>query len=257
MSDRRSVARRHPTLPPPMEPRPLRLILYRSSTARRHQNHRNCGSSSSSTDSASTITGTASKGPVDSATVTAYALNSDGSRGQYLGMTTTDAAGDFSLEVEHDGPASLVVTGGTYADEASGQAMSLGQGVELETFLASVKESGRIGVTALTTIAASRAATNASAGLADAIASANMEVSVNFGLEGAEISMVPEHVLVMIAEMGKEFADGTFDGRNIAGERIEFAAGIGPEEALLGLENAKNAFLNSGRNASGMEGRPQ
>lgn len=251
------------------------------------------GSSSSSTGSSdsttSTISGTASKGPIDSATVTAYALNSDGSRGQYLGTAITDAVGNFSLEVEHEGPATVVVTGGSYVDEASGQPVTLGQGVELETFLASVKESGRVGVTALTTIAASRAAANAAEGLATAIASANTEVSMSFGLAGADISMVPadltvetgatasedaqnyglvqsglsqlamqsgmapEELLTMVDELAEDFSDGRFDGMNAAGAALNFALEVTPEQALSGLQAAMTAFVNNPRNRSGAD----
>lgn len=253
------------------------------------------GSKSSSADSTApvgtteaVIAGTATKGPIDAATVTAYALNSNGQRGEYLGMTTTGRNGAFSLPVKHQGAVSLVVTGGSYTDEASGIPVSLPAGVELETLLSSVDGKNSVAITALTTIASVRARENASVGLAVAIAAANKQVADVFGLVGIDIAatipsdltstaasqdssnarkyglvqagltqlaadrgMQPIEVLDLVRQMSNDFGDGRFDGKNNRGTAIEFAMSITPHQALAGLQQAMAAFLESSENKSG------
>lgn len=248
------------------------------------------GSSSSTTQTDSTIAGTATKGPIGSATVTIYSLNEDGTRGVHLAVTTTDASGNYSVRVDHDGPAAVVVTGGSYVDEASGMSVALEAGVELQTFIASADNARSVGVTALTTIAASRAAANAEAGLATAIAAANAEVSTAFGLAGVDItstipsdltdmssvqdsrnakkygliqagltqladvnSMAPESVLTMIGELAEDFSDGRLDGMNAANAAITSALEITPQQAYVGLSTAMSMFLQNPRNESDVD----
>lgn len=65
------------------------------------------------------ISGYALKGPISAATVTAYALRADMSRGDALATTTTDDTGYFGLSLPaYSGAVLLVATGGTYAEEA-------------------------------------------------------------------------------------------------------------------------------------------
>jgi len=76
-----------------------------------------------------TVTGTAIKGPVASATVTAFSINPDGTMGGQIGTGMTDAQGNFSMAVgDHSGPMMLQMTGGSYMDEATGTAMTMGAG---------------------------------------------------------------------------------------------------------------------------------
>ncbi len=80
------------------------------------------------TTGSSTISGTAVKGPVDSGTVKAYAVAS-GARGGLLATAVTDSLGNFSMTVQnYAGPVELIVSGGTYTDEASGSVMSMASG---------------------------------------------------------------------------------------------------------------------------------
>lgn len=234
------------------------------------------------------ISGTATKGPIDSATVTAYALDSNGTRGAYLGVTTTSRDGAFSLPVKHEGAVALVVTGGTYADEASGVPVSLPTGVELETLLSAIGGKSSVAITALTTIASAHARENASIGLEVAIAAANKEVASAFGLAGIDIAatipsdmtnasaaqdsssarkyglvqagltqlaenegMAPGEVLDLVREMADDYSNGRFDGRNNRGAGINFALTVTPQRALAGLETAMAAFLASAENKSG------
>ncbi len=74
------------------------------------------------------IGGTAVKGPVNGATVTAYGLT-NGVMGSQIATGTTDAMGNFSLSIgAYSGPVMLQLTGGAYVDEATGTIMSMSPG---------------------------------------------------------------------------------------------------------------------------------
>lgn len=82
-----------------------------------------CGGGNNSTNS--TISGTAVKGPVANATVTAFSIN-DGAMGSQIGTGQTDAQGNFSVSVgDHSGPVMLQLKGGSYVDEATGTTMTM------------------------------------------------------------------------------------------------------------------------------------
>ena len=74
----------------------------------------------------STVSGTAAKGYVANADVEIYAYLETGARGQLLASTVTDAKGKYSARVTHRGPVEVVVSGGSYKDEASGATVDLG-----------------------------------------------------------------------------------------------------------------------------------
>lgn len=92
-----------------------------------------CGGGSGSGDGAvssvdGVITGTVVKGPVNGATVTAYAIN-NGLMGAQIGTGTTDAQGNFSVSIgAYSGPVMLRMSGGTYTDEATGVSMTMQSG---------------------------------------------------------------------------------------------------------------------------------
>ncbi len=69
----------------------------------------------------STITGSAVKGPVSSATVTVK----NAATGAVLASTTTSATGTYSLSVPFTGDVIVEVSGGTYVDEATGAAATV------------------------------------------------------------------------------------------------------------------------------------
>jgi hypothetical protein len=83
------------------------------------------GASSSSTPSESgVISGTAVKGPVSVATVIAFSVNADGTKGNQIGSAQTEGQGNFSLSLgNHSGPLMLQMSGGNYMDEATGSQM--------------------------------------------------------------------------------------------------------------------------------------
>jgi hypothetical protein len=234
------------------------------------------------------LTGTASKGPIANATVTAYELGSDGTRGAEIAVTTTDGNGSYTIAVgNYAGAVEVVVTGGSYTDEATGEEVTLSSGVELNTLLASVTNGQEVAVTALTSIAAELADENASDGLSTAIENANKAVAEEFGLgpdfdiagvqpadltqsgsandQGkygavlAGISQVAqsngltaEQVLDLVSAMEQDFTDGTFDGYNAANEALDTALSLTPEQAANGLNTAIEAFLLGAQNGSGL-----
>ena len=101
------------------------------------------------------INGIVSKGPIGGATVTVYALNSDGTAGEILGTAITEADGRFAVEIEdYTGNVLVVSSEGQYTDEATGETK---ENPGLRTALDNVKETNYVAVTALTEIAARRA----------------------------------------------------------------------------------------------------
>ncbi len=70
-------------------------------------------------DGGTDISGYVVKGPVSGATVTAYGLLGDLSRGDELATTTSDASGFYGLSLPaYAGDVLLVATGGSYSEEA-------------------------------------------------------------------------------------------------------------------------------------------
>jgi hypothetical protein len=101
-----------------------------------------CGGSGGSDGSAApatgTISGTAVKGPVSGAAVTAYAI-SNGMMGTQLGHAQTDSQGQFMISVgPYAGPVMLRMQGGAYTDEASGLRMNMLNGDEMSCVIPSV-----------------------------------------------------------------------------------------------------------------------
>jgi hypothetical protein len=74
-----------------------------------------------------TISGTAVKGPVANATMTAFSIN-NGAMGSQIGTGQTDAQGNFTMSVgDYSGPVMLQMKGGSYVDEATGNTMTMQQ----------------------------------------------------------------------------------------------------------------------------------
>ena len=85
------------------------------------------GGTSSTPSGGGVVSGTAIKAPVSGATVIAYAINANGTRGSQIGSAQTDGQGDFSIPMgNHSGPVMLQMTGGNYLDEATGSRMNMG-----------------------------------------------------------------------------------------------------------------------------------
>jgi hypothetical protein len=124
-----------------------------------------CGGGSGGGDGAassadSVISGTAVKGPVNGATVTAFAI-SNGMVGVQIGTGTTDAQGNFTLSIgAYSGPVMLRMSGGTYTDEATGASMTMQTGDVMTSAMPQVNAGavmGGVQITPLTSMAQMRA----------------------------------------------------------------------------------------------------
>jgi hypothetical protein len=132
------------------------------------------------------ISGVVSAGPMNGATVTAYSLNANGSKGNQLATTTSDSNGKYSLSMAaQSGPVIIIASGGTYVEEASGSTISMGN-AQVRTILSSVSNGQQVGVTPVTEIATQNtlAAINAnsSANVSAIISSSNSSVAAAMGL---------------------------------------------------------------------------
>lgn len=236
-------------------------------------------------EESSNVSGAAVKGYVGSAKVDIYQYNENGEKGILLASTTTDSKGNYSALVNYRGPVEVVVSNGTYTDEASGSTVNL-QEKELRAILMVKNEQGKAAVTALTTIAAAYVDAHASAGIETAIHNANLEITQVFGLSGVNLtSDIPadlsfssntatqaqikygavqaglsqyinennlsaDVLLSLVKDMGKDFSDGKFDGK-VGSVALETTLTLTPHKALQGLTIAINNFLQSSRNKSG------
>ncbi len=144
------------------------------------------GTTTTTTPGSGTISGTATKGPVSGAAITAFGMNSDGTKGGQIGTTTTDAQGNFSMNVgTHAGPFMLQMTGGSFTDEATGTVMTMGSG-DMMTALVPSMTAGEnvtnIQMTPLTSMA-QRMAQNMSGGMTEInITQANSAMGQYFGV---------------------------------------------------------------------------
>ncbi len=129
--------------------------------------------------------GTVTKGPVGSANVFAYAVTA-GQMGAQVGTTTTDANGNFNMNIgSYAGPMLLQVNGGSYTDEATGTVMPMATG-DIMTALVPTVAAGTtttgIQVTPLTAMAQALAQ-HMAGGMTDAnMATANLSIGSHFSV---------------------------------------------------------------------------
>ena len=139
--------------------------------------------SGASTADANVASGVASKGPLNGATVCAYAITGGALQGAQIGScTSTDAVGNYSVNLgDYTGPVLFKAEGGTYTDEATGKVVPLG--LPLHSMVANA--SGRpmsVAITGLTELAYQNASA-LNGGLSAAnIQSATTRVQNNFGI---------------------------------------------------------------------------
>jgi hypothetical protein len=150
------------------------------------------------------MSGTARKGPVAGATVTAYAIT-NGMMGAQVGSATTDGLGNFSVAMgSYGGPVMLQMMGGSYTDEATGSTMPMMSGDVLLACLTTVAPGSTttgIQMTPLTSMACSRARAMAG-GMTDAnITTANTAVGTYFAV-GDILHTLPMDPLVAGAGAG-------------------------------------------------------
>jgi hypothetical protein len=105
------------------------------------------------------VSGTVVKGPVAGAAVVAFAV-SNGTMGGQVGAGTTDAGGNFSVSIgDYAGPLVMQVSGGTYADEATGTTMTMRSGDVLACAIPAVttgESTTGVQITPLTSMAHAR-----------------------------------------------------------------------------------------------------
>jgi hypothetical protein len=140
-----------------------------------------CGGGSGSGDGAASgadgvISGTAVKGPVNGATVTAYSI-SNGMMGARIGTGTTDPNGNFAVSIgSYSGPVMLQTSGGMYTDEATGVLMTMQPGDMMTSVMPHVNAGavmGGVQITPLTSMAQMRAQSMSGGMIPANIAAAN------------------------------------------------------------------------------------
>ncbi len=129
------------------------------------------------------ISGTAVKGPVENATVTAFAI-SNGIMGAQIGSGSTDAQGNFNISIgPYSGSVMIQMSGGTYMDEATGTGMAMQSGDVMTALIPSITAGSTmsgIQITPLTSMAQARAH-NMTGGMTEAnITAANTAVGTYF-----------------------------------------------------------------------------
>ena len=238
-----------------------------------------CGGS----DDNSSVNGRAVKGPIVGGTVSVYAINTDGSRGDLLESTSTDDSGNFTLANSYSQPIEAVVSGGTFVDEATGQTVAMGSNELISLLPDGVADGEEMAVTLLTHIAAADARARIANGEEplSAMRTANEEVATTFGLHGIDIGKTPPsdltnpdecatagnatsyagaiaslswygmengaHPLELLALaecIGIDHADGRVDGDVCSGTSLN------PLLAVNDREDNANDFLNSAQNQS-------
>lgn len=141
------------------------------------------GGGSPEVSAESTISGSAVKGPVAGATVTAYAIES-GALGRALGSATTDSQGNFSMSVgSYSGPAMVRAAGGRFTNEATGADMPMQTGDVMTAMIPAVSPGAPqagLQVTPLTSIAQSMAQRMAGGMSVGNMTSANASVGAYF-----------------------------------------------------------------------------
>jgi hypothetical protein len=144
------------------------------------------GGGSSGTTSAAgggMISGIAVKGPVNGGTVTAYAVI-NGTMGTRLASGMTDAQGNFQISVgAYSGPVMLQLSGGSFIDEATGNAMPMSPGDVMTAVIPSIMSNETmtgIQVTPLTSMAQAMANNMAGGMTGTNIAAANTSVGTYF-----------------------------------------------------------------------------
>jgi len=243
-----------------------------------------CGKNNS--DSAS-LTGRASLGPISAAAVIALAVNADGSEGQTIAQTTTDAEGNFSLTVPPSpNPIELVVTGGNYVEESGKATVQVGS-QKLHAFVVSAQGKIDTGVDSVTEMVYRRAkglvAEGKSADISIAIQTAMNETASATGLADVSVSADDPNrpqdpdgsagkkalFLCGISKqavsngrtsldeslaLAQDFEDGKFDGKDDSNATISFSgqsSGTLSSNELQLVGAAQVAFTSSSDNTGG------
>lgn len=203
-----------------------------------------------------TISGTAVKGPVEGATVTAHAIEG-GMPGAQLGSTQTDAQGRFTVPIGgYAGPVMLQLSGGTYADEATATAMPVLAGDRMYACLDAVAagaSTAGVQITPLTSMARARAAAMTGGMTAANIATANGAVGAYFSVSDV-LGTMP-----MDPTSSGSGAGATPDERNygmVLAAMSREAAGLGMTASSSGIVTAMMDDASDGTMDGMMGGAP-
>lgn len=207
------------------------------------------------------ISGVASKGPIDSGTVTIYAVAADGTKGASLGSTTTSADGSYSVDIgTYTGAILAVVTGGNYVDEATGVNTTNNT---LSAALAGVTQDVTVAITPFTEIAVRNAGTLT----ALKITAANSLVSATIG-DIDIISNLPADVIsttsetasaasqnygLILAAISQMISDGSFTDLASCLSNIEADLTDNTLDSTgAAISTSLTNFLDSENNATGL-----
>jgi len=183
---------------------------------------------------AGTVSGTAIKGPVANATVTAFSINASGARGGAIGTGKTDAQGNFSIQVgDYSGPMMLQMTGGSYMDEATGMNTNMAQNDSLTCVIPSMPAGpmmSGIQMTPLTSMAQNMAKFMTGGMTAANIAAANNAVSQYFSINNV-LFTPPMNPLVQNAGQGAD--------QNMKNYGMTIAA-MSQYANMMGMQNSSN-----------------
>jgi len=202
------------------------------------------------------ISGTATKGAVGAAAVTAYAI-SNGMMGAQLGSAASDASGNFSVAMgSYGGPVMLQMTSGTYTDEATGGTMPMMAGDVMVTCLPTLAAGSTttgVQVTPLTTMAWSRAR-SMTGGMTDAnVNTANTAVGTYFSVSDIV------HVAPMDPTVSGSGASATQDQKNYGmsiAAMSQYAQTIGMTTSSSGMVTAMMRDASDGVMDGMMGGTP-
>lgn len=137
-----------------------------------------------------TLSGEASKGPIIGGDVKIFAINADGTL-QSTPLTTTDGKpvtttaplGAYSAVINYEGPVKVVITGGSYKDEATGATVDF-TGKSLSAVVANVTGPTKVSVTPFTEMATLKAGATLTTAR---IKAANTAVAIAMGLQDVDI----------------------------------------------------------------------
>jgi hypothetical protein len=141
--------------------------------------------------SASTsVSGTASKGPIRSGTIRIYAVYPGGVRGALIHETRTDEQGGYRADISPYAGPIVVEAFGDYLDEATGRTMTITPDAPLRAASPSATGDVKVAVSPLTELAVRLAADLTPAG----IEAANLRISEVFGFDIIDVQPVEPQV---------------------------------------------------------------
>jgi hypothetical protein len=217
------------------------------------------------------ISGTAIQGPMQGSTITAFAVNPDGSNGAQLGTTTSGLDGSFDLSVPpQSGPVRVTASGGSFVSEMTGATITPSP---VSILLASVNATNPpVSINPLSTFIDQRTVALIKGGtaLAAALPQATNEIEKIYGLTSDPGTYNPDYTTAnegtdpdnlglilgaiinedqalcpaapggLVSALAADISDGIFDGLN-AGTAIQYCNG-GTLPAIAGTSDFQDAL---------------